>query len=248
MINLTLQTPLCWLASLVMIAGVLEIAPISRPQGISPVLAQTQPSPQQRLQEADRLFQQGMQFSHVNRHRDALEAWEAALEIYRDNSVRAAFPTASRAREGATLGNLGTVYFSLGQYIQAATFFQQDLAIAREVNDRAEEGRALGNLGVIYLQNGHYQQAIDMLEQRLTIAQEVGDRLGEEIALGNLGTAHVNLGHYQQALDLFQRQYSIARQIGDRTGEESALDAYALTYLYWMVDSLNKPSPSTNNI
>ncbi|MGB7313831.1 MAG: tetratricopeptide repeat protein, partial [Nodosilinea sp.] len=146
--------------------------------------------------EAGRLLQQGIQQFNVSQFREALRAWEQALEIYRDIQ--------DRGGEGAALGNLGVAYDSLGDYRQAIDFHEQDLAIAREIGDRGGEGGALGNLGVAYDNLGDYRQAIDFHEQHLAIAREIGDRGGEGGALGNLGIAYDSLGDYRQAIDFHE--------------------------------------------
>ena len=49
-------------------------------------------------------------------------------------------------------------------------FYEQALAIAREVKARAVEGSTLNNLGLAYGGLGQYEQAIALHEQALTIA------------------------------------------------------------------------------
>ena len=84
---------------------------------------------------------------------------------------------------------MGNAYYSLGQYQQAIEYYQQWLAIAREIGDRGGEANSLGNLGNAYYSLGQYQQAIEYHQQSLAIAREIGDRRGEAIALFNLGNA-----------------------------------------------------------
>ncbi|HBK63721.1 MAG TPA: hypothetical protein DD000_09435, partial [Cyanobacteria bacterium UBA11166] len=38
--------------------------------------------------------------------------------------------------EGNALGNLGNAYYRLGDYTKAIEYYQQHLAIAREIKDR----------------------------------------------------------------------------------------------------------------
>ncbi|KPQ32735.1 MAG: hypothetical protein HLUCCO16_19630 [Phormidium sp. OSCR] len=118
---------------------------------------------------------------------------------------------------------MGNVYNSLGQYERAIDFYEQSLAITREIGDRAGEGNALSNLGNVYNSLGQYERAIDFYEQSLTIAREIGDRAGEGRVLGNLGVAYLNQGQYERAIDFYEQRLEIAREIGDRAGEGSAL-------------------------
>jgi hypothetical protein len=65
-----------------------------------------------------------------------------------------------RSGEGATLNNLGGVYDDLGQKDKALDYYQQALAICREVGDRAGEGTTLHNIGMIYAGFGWLDAAL----------------------------------------------------------------------------------------
>ncbi|MEB3119493.1 MAG: tetratricopeptide repeat protein, partial [Limnothrix sp.] len=122
----------------------------------------------QQKSEADRLFQQGNQQYRTSQFREAIQSWEAALQIYR--TLR------DRQGEAASLGNLGLAYRSLGQYQQAIDFQEQSLAIKREIGNRQGEAASLGNLGNAYDSLGQYQRAINYHEQSLALQREIGDR------------------------------------------------------------------------
>jgi len=123
---------------------------------------------------------------------------------------------------GKLLGTVGSASFRLGQLWRAIEFYQQRLAIAREVGDRRGEGNALGCLGNPYANLGQLQRAIEFHQQYLAIAREVGDRRGEGAALGNLGIAYKNLGQPQRAIEFYQQQLTITQEVGDRQGEAIA--------------------------
>lgn len=165
--------------------------------------------------EADLLFQQGLEQFQVSQFQEALMSWQAALEVYQSLD--------DRAGESAALGKLGNANLMLGQYQEAVGLYEQQLVIAREIGDRASEAGALGNLGVVYNSLGQYQQAIDLYEKRLAISREIGDRAGEAGSLENLGIAYTSLGQYQRAIDLLDQVLVIMREIGDRAGEGRVL-------------------------
>ena len=134
------------------------------------------------------------------------------------------------AGEGNALGNLGLAYADLGQVERAIGFYEQHLAIAREIGDRRGEGNALGNLGSAYADLGQVERAIGFYEQALTIAREIGDRRGEGTALGNLGIAYTDLGQVERAIGFYEQHLAIAREIGDRQGEGTALGSLGIAY------------------
>ncbi|MGB2727756.1 MAG: tetratricopeptide repeat protein [Halobacteriota archaeon] len=125
----------------------------------------------------------------------------------------------SMQTHGAILGNLGLAYSNLGEVERAIEYYEQALAIHREIGDRRGEGADLGNFGTAYYAQGQVERAIDYYEQALAIAKEIGDRGGEGNWLGNLGTAYDVQGQVERAIDYYEQALSIAKEIGDRRGE-----------------------------
>ena len=132
---------------------------------------------------------------------------------------------------GRLLGTIGIGYALLGQAEKAVGYYEQRLAIARDVGDCRGEGMALGNLGLAYATLGQTEKAIGYHERNLVIAREAGDRRSEGAALGNLGNAYRNLGQAEKAFGYYEQHLAIVRELGDRRGEGMALgnlgNAYA---------------------
>lgn len=187
--------------------------------GASQLVAQTEPS----QEEADRLFQQGIQQSQDNQFEEALEHLQAALQAYRE--------IGDREQESFVLNNLGIIYKNLAQYEQAVEVYGQALEIALELNDHLQKGRVLNNLGIVYSRLGQYRQAIELYNQALNIASEIGHRYLESNALGNLGFAHRRLRQYEQAIDFYKQRLVIVQEIDDFRGEGNALNGLGLVYL-----------------
>jgi CHAT domain-containing protein len=122
-------------------------------------------------------------------------------------------------------------YLSLSQYEKAIGYFEQALAIAREVGNRAAEGTALNNLGSSYWSLSQNEKAISYHEQALAIAREVGSRASEGMALNNLGEAYLRLSQYDKAVGYLEQALSILRQVGDRDSEGTTLGGLAKIYL-----------------
>ena len=144
--------------------------------------------------------------------------WQLGMELMA--AQRAAYQTLSdRAGEGVALGILGILADNQGRAAEAAGYFEQALAIAREVGDRAGEGVTLVNLGELARTHGHAAEAADYYEQALAIAREVGDRAGEGTVLHNLGALADTQGRPAEAADYYEQALVIAREVGDRAGE-----------------------------
>ncbi|NAS89575.1 hypothetical protein C4E24_07580, partial [ANME-1 cluster archaeon AG-394-G21] len=58
---------------------------------------------------------------------------------------------------------------------KAIEYYEQALAIAREIGDRRGEGNSLGNLGLAYSDLGQEEKAIEYYEQALAIGKEIKD-------------------------------------------------------------------------
>lgn len=134
----------------------------------------------------------------------------------------------------AALGNLGLAYWHLGNARRAIGYYEQSLAMYREMQlacgseaertaVRRGEGSILGNLGLAHVQLGDARRAIGYYEQQLTIARQTGDRREEANALDNLGGAFAAIGDTHRATSHYERQLVITREIGDRRGEGNAL-------------------------
>ena len=95
----------------------------------------------------------------------------------------------SRARSatGAARATRWAIWASPGRIsasrARRSSFYEQRLAIAREIGDRRGEGSALGNLGNAWADLGETRKAIELYEQSLAIAREIGDRRGADTAL-----------------------------------------------------------------
>lgn len=184
-------------------------------------LAQAQ-STQSRQMDADRLATQGSQLFRTNRYPEALQAYEQALQIYRELRDRSA--------ESVMLNNIGLSHFRQRQYQKAIDFYQQSLVIKQQIGDRKGEGTSLSNIGAAYNSLRQYEKAIDFFQKSLVIRQQIGDRKAEGTSLNNLASAYRNLKQYQKAADFYQQALAVFQQIGDRDGESGALGDLGSSY------------------
>ena len=90
-----------------------------------------------------------------------------------------------RGKEGNANQDLGSIFFSPGDFPEAVEYHEKHLKISIEIGDRAGEGKAYGNLGNAYWSLRDFEKAIEYHEKHLKIAKEIGDRAGE----GQIGRA-----------------------------------------------------------
>lgn len=132
---------------------------------------------------------------------------------------------------GALLGNLGTVCWTLGQTQEGASYMEKALAEHRKNGNRNSESLCLTNLSDVYQETGQIEKALDCSQQALHISREVGNRKHENRALSNLGSISLEMGKVQQALGYLQQTLLAFRVAGDRRHECIALGNIGECYL-----------------
>jgi len=124
------------------------------------------------------------------------------------------------------------VYYNLGQYEKALSYYEEALKIRREIGDVKGEGGCLNNIGIVYRNLGQYEKALSYYEDSLEIFREIGDVKGEGTVLNNIGIVYRNLGRYEQALSYNEEALKISREIGDVEGEGRTLNSIGAVYDY----------------
>ena len=159
---------------------------------------------------------------HVGQYDEAKPFLEESLIIHR--------AIGDRAREGAILNNLATIYQARGDYETARRYLQEALAIQRTSGDRAGEGAILNNLATIYQARGDYATALRYLEEALTLQRASGGRMGESATLNNRSQIYKARGDYDAAQRDLEASLTIKRAIGDRAGEGATLNNLSQIY------------------
>ncbi|MBW4653756.1 MAG: tetratricopeptide repeat protein [Kaiparowitsia implicata GSE-PSE-MK54-09C] len=166
----------------------------------------------------------------------ALESLQQALGIFRESSVREAFPVESRRAEGTILNNIGNVYKSLGDYPKALEFLQQSLVIHRETGELAGQSTTLNNIGGVYKSLGDYPKALEFYQQSLVIYREIGELTGEGTTLSNIGFVLAKQEQNDLAIAFLRASVNVRESIrGDIRGldtdlQQSFTDTVADTY------------------
>jgi len=176
----------------------------------------------------------GVVYAELGEVRRAIGLYQQALVIRREiraaSTERSAEWMAARQGEGIDFVNLGSAYWSLGEARRAIEYYEEALAIRREIGDRRGEGSALTGLGLACCALGEARRAIGLFEQALAISREIGDRRGEGHGLGNLGSAYWSLGEVRRAMEYHGGALAIHREIGDRHGEGGDLGNLGAAY------------------
>ena len=156
--------------------------------------------------EANRLLNEGAKQFDRGDWNEALLTWQKALEIYREFGD-------DRTNEATTLQNLGQVNAALGNNIEALEYYEQSLAIKRELGNRTGEARNLRSIGSVSTSLGNYVEALEYYERSLVISREISDRLGESRTLHNIGEVNCLGRNHSEALRYFEQSLAINHEI-----------------------------------
>ena len=189
--------------------------------------AQTSSQNTSQTQKAAEVFANARQTHAKEGAAKALQLYERALELYRQES--------DRKGEAITIGVMGIVFKTLGQHTKALEYFERSLIMKRELGDRLEESKTLVNMGLFYKETSNYPKAVEFLNNGLNIAREIKDERTEAAALNNLALVHDELGEYRRALELYNRALArykepssgMADAIGNIGGVHLLLGEYA---------------------
>ncbi len=118
----------------------------------------------------------------------------------------------------------------MGQYQEALDYYQQSLAIDREIRNRAGEGAILNNIGGIYSSLGQYQEALDYLQQSLVIDREIGDRIKEGVSLYNIGFTYEHQNQPEQAMFHYEQAMTVLEAVRATAGSDAERASFIAQY------------------
>jgi predicted ATPase/DNA-binding SARP family transcriptional activator len=123
-----------------------------------------------------------------------------------------------RSEAGFCIWQLGVVAWYLGEYVEAKTYFQEGLAIGREINDWMLVLSSLHHLGLVAQAQGSYPEARQLLQESYEISREFDQMLGMEKALICWGYLVCLLKEYSQAGQFLREGLRLTRELKDMFG------------------------------
>ncbi|MEL6457151.1 MAG: CHAT domain-containing protein [Cyanobacteria bacterium J06621_15] len=177
--------------------------------------------------QALKLITEGRQLSkqgNAESLKQAISKWKQALELLQQLGEL-------KSSQSLVFYSIGSSYSNLGEKQKALLYFNQALALARDIDDKFAEASILNNIGAIYNYLGDKQQALEIYNQALVLSQEIDDKGAEVTILNNIGGIHNDLGDKQQALKLYRQVLTTIREIrGDKRWEAGSLNNIGQIY------------------
>jgi tetratricopeptide (TPR) repeat protein len=165
-----------------------------------------------RKMEVRELGKLGIALARLKREQEAMDCHEQALAIARE--------IGDQAGVAMELGNLGYMLTDHLRHPESAIgYFQQALAIFRQLEDRWSEAKTLMNIAATYLRMGQAEEALQQLRQARAIATTLGDRDLLGGIAGKEGEAYELLYDPEQAIMAHQRALLLSKGIGERQSE-----------------------------
>jgi tetratricopeptide (TPR) repeat protein len=123
--------------------------------------------------------------------------------------------TGERLGEANVLNNLGNVAHYLGDYPSAKRYYDQSVALRKEIGDRQGEGEGLTYLSLLYHHLGDQEFALDFGLQALEIVNSLGDRHLQGYTLTHLGHALASLQMMSDAAEKYRQAVAVRRELGE---------------------------------
>jgi tetratricopeptide (TPR) repeat protein len=173
----------------------------------------------QPIAEAKTLNNLGRIHLYRGYHRDALDAYQRSLRIFRE--------IGGAQHEAIVHHNIGNVHHYKGSFEEGLAACRQALAIYRSIGDLPDEADVLNDMGAIYQSAACYDEALVHHDKARLLAEEIGNLSQQLIALRNIADIQRCSGQYGEALDHYHTALRLAREIGDLYEEGKILEGIA---------------------
>ncbi len=130
-------------------------------------------------------------------------------------------PTELRAQ---ALNAAGLLTLQQGDYDSARSFFEQCLAIGREIGSLRFTSAALGNLGMVAQDQGNYVAARALYDESLAIDRKVNNPRAISNALMILGNLLYAENDDEEARRCYEESLQLRRTLGDKWGISGSLN------------------------
>ena len=117
---------------------------------------------------------------------------------------------------------IGMGYYRQSEYVQAVNYWDESLAVFREIGDKVGEANILSNLGALNSDQGDETRGAEYYLKALAIAEEVKDTMRIGTVLFNIGFAYSKKeATYGKALDYYARALPLFEQLDYQDGIRS---------------------------
>ncbi|MBN2224816.1 MAG: CHAT domain-containing protein [Deltaproteobacteria bacterium] len=177
-------------------------------------------------EQADAYAKKGFELYGTGTFKAAFEAYEKALEIYREIGLRRG--------EGITLSDLGRTCEKMDRLNDALLYHTEAADVFRQIEGWTDLGDTLHMIGLIHFKMGQYDEALSFLGEALALKKETGNTRGESVVRIDMAETYLRMGDRGKALSCIQDIVTMAEASADR--HFKARLSYDAALLYHRMD------------
>ncbi|MFX0168071.1 MAG: CHAT domain-containing protein [Candidatus Hodarchaeota archaeon] len=169
--------------------------------------------------KGDELFNSGLRYFKEKKPEKALQEWNLALNIYKEEG--------EKRKTGIVSTYIARALHELGRYKEALVSSTQAVRILREQTDPAALKQSLITMGRTMQSFGYLEEATQALEQAAEISSPSEDRRHRVILLTEISQALARAGRYRESATRLTEALGITKDLGDQQLHGDTLAEYA---------------------
>ncbi len=139
---------------------------------------------------------------------------EAAEYHFKAISLASHNPKYKKSK-AVSLNSLGNIFLSLDKFDDAFAFFEEAMAIERELNSDLGLAINYANIGEIYYKKGDYENALKNYQKSLNLNQSINSDLGVSLCLSSIGNILIEQKRVNEGIDLLKKADEINKDSKD---------------------------------
>lgn len=175
-----------------------------------------------RQQDANEWNKRGIELVKANDLDKALEAFNRALELFRQ--------AGDRGGEAKALVNIGFIYATKKEWGRARECYTSALDFFRNKPDRQKEAELLCYIASTFHNEKNYKASASYYRQAIPLLDEANDRGRKAAAIITAGSDLLDIREQQEALDLFLNAVPFFDGLDDPSQKAQAFELIALIY------------------
>ncbi|HLN52560.1 MAG TPA: tetratricopeptide repeat protein [Lentimicrobium sp.] len=129
------------------------------------------------------------------------------------------------------LKSMGVLQYHQQNFRQSQEYYEQALAIYKQLDDQDGIASVLNNIGLIYERQGDFTQALKKYNDAATMFGQLTDSRKQTIALSNIGNVYYTLGRFDKALEFLSEALSNSEELKDSSGMAPSYNNIGNIYL-----------------
>lgn len=149
---------------------------------------------------------------------------------YGKRSLELAKKMGFKKGEGTALSNMGSVYWTKGDYPNAENYYSAAMEASKEAMDSVGLSTATKNLGLVYASQGKYAEALKYLLEIIELDKRRKNPLGMAKSMNYVAGIYYYQAKYSRALEYYSAANKIYEEKNEKTGLAQTFLGMGLCY------------------